>query len=56
MTNRTEPHYFTIQTPAGYSGVYATREAARHARIRLYGVRATAHAIVRVAGKPRRNK
>lgn len=52
----TEPHYFTIQTADGYRGEYATKQEAEHARRVMFGVRALAHPIIRVTGKPRRRR
>jgi len=48
-----KPHYYTLQTPAGYVGVYASRADAEHGRRLLFGIRALAHPIVRVVGRPR---
>lgn len=41
-------HYFAIQTGQGYEGRYDTPADAKHARRRLFGIRALAHPIVRV--------
>lgn len=49
MKRRT--HYYAIQTADGYVGEFPTKSEAEHERRVRFGVRATAHAIVRVSAK-----
>ena len=47
------PHFYSILGTSGYVGTFSSKEDAEHARLRLFGVRALAHPIVRVLGVPR---
>jgi hypothetical protein len=51
MTIRQQGHYYAIWTPDGYVGRYRSHEDAAYARRRLYGIRATAHQIIKVSAK-----